>query len=72
MAQDLVFSIVMAIIVDKQRSGQHPAYALLGEVAARSEWSSVDVRDILDQLVINERLSTDSTINDRYYRLADQ
>lgn len=72
MAQDMVFNIVAAIIADKQRSGQHPAHALLGEVTARTEWSTVDVRDILNQLVINERLSAGPTINDRYYKLINQ
>lgn len=72
MAQVKIYNIVVAIINRKVESREEPSCALLKEIISEAPWSERDVRDILDQLVLHERLSTGATINDQYYRLSDQ
>lgn len=71
MAQVKIYNIVVAIINRKVDLKEHPHHALLKEIIAEAPWSERDVCDILDQLVLQERLLAGATINDQYYRLSD-
>lgn len=63
------WGIVLNIIEEKRQLNQVPMQALLLEVSKKVPWSIQETKDVLDQLVIHEVLTTGDTVNDTYYQL---